>query len=268
MPRKIKKEPEELVTMTGTKSQFGLIVRALDFYSRILAGQWYELESVMRMNYPIGRINYPQIRSVTQILEGAKCVLFPELTYDSSMGIGSDKLAPDAAKSYELRKWIENWLCRNIPDSYCAGDPPLRVSDQEKPKMSDPVRDMVVFMKLSNTASSMAFMLGLAGIPVEICKLCGYAHKEGDRHDCSGQAQDIGPAGVPLRGHEPGGREGDGGAACAGNGVCACGRAGGNDDVPVRGRRKVSPGDKKRRVAGARKNGLGAAGLRATKGGC
>ena len=261
-----KEEPEELVAMTGTASQFGLIVRALDFYCRMLAGQWHELESIFRMNYSIGSINYDQIRNVTRMLDALKGVLYPAFTSGDNMGITHDKLAPDAKRAYELGKWMQNYLVRNVKDSYCAGDPPLRVSDQPQVRMSDPGMAGGDLVRLSNAAGTMAVMLGLAGIAIEICKLCGHTHKKGEHHDCSGQAQSAGQAGVPLRGNVSGRGKGDGGAACAGNGVCACGRAGGHDDVPVRGRRKVSQSDKKRRMAGTRENGLGAAGRR-TKGG-
>ncbi len=180
--KKKKPEAEERVSMEGTASQFSLIVRALDFYCRMLAGQWGELDSIFRMNYD--KVNYDQVNNVRRILDSLKGMLLPHFTDIYGFGITDPRLPMDAKRAYEIQKWIQNHLVRNVKDAHCAGAPPFRVTEQEQVHMSEASQDDLVLRRMSRTAHSLTLMLEQMGIAVEICKVCGIAHSKGEKHEC------------------------------------------------------------------------------------
>lgn len=89
------------------KEHSNLLVRALDLYSRVLMGQYEEVENIIRW-YSVNKEDFPKegldkLRDC--LIEGKKAMGHPS---NGSHGIHSDKIHDDARKCYDIQQVIRH----------------------------------------------------------------------------------------------------------------------------------------------------------------
>ena len=87
------------LNLTLSEKQFNTIVSALDFYSRIQAGQFDEFRTLNKMFLD-------KFDDIEENLNKIKREVFG-LDSRTSLGICSDELSLSAKRAYEIRKWLE-----------------------------------------------------------------------------------------------------------------------------------------------------------------
>ena len=117
----------ENVVLKCTKEELEIISICLDFYNRILIGQF---DRIMDLYYETE--NEEQIKN---LLIQLRKTFLPELSggFYCSYGIANKDISADAKVSYEMYKIIrkELWISRGrVPEYSVDGDGPLRFSEE------------------------------------------------------------------------------------------------------------------------------------------
>jgi len=119
------------------EDQAMLIKNALDFYSRILMGQWKNIEQLITTIDPhvLEQNSEMDFKSAEAHLSCAREILMPRLdsgNLNSSLGI-TNSYEP-AKKAYELLKWIQHAIhkANNFESSFSNE---IKLTDQPKPKI-------------------------------------------------------------------------------------------------------------------------------------
>ncbi len=126
------------------KEDMQTICRALDFYSRIIMGQWHEVDSQLRMH----GMCKPEYGSVPGSLwDWMKYAFFGFSGINESYGILCKENGRASKVSYEMLKWIDSEMYKDDGDisSYSVRrDKPLRCTDLKEITVT--IRKEVIFM--------------------------------------------------------------------------------------------------------------------------
>jgi hypothetical protein len=134
MKKHRRKKPEaRRVLIDCGRDQALIIVKALDLYSRLLAGDMHELDNLLawETNRCLRKRFDRQLAGI--YLRKFKEIWFPELAEHGHYGVMQKEVPVRARHAYEMLKWIEHAMFKDDPDcGPCLRQLPLDTTNMPK----------------------------------------------------------------------------------------------------------------------------------------
>lgn len=112
------------ITITLTPAQAAVVRKAVDLYHRLRLGQLGELANVWTDGW---KNDWSKLEIVRNLCEVIKLTVFPELSPNSSYGVGCPELTVNDQRLYEIYKVLDHALWLSTPERLpytTSGDDP------------------------------------------------------------------------------------------------------------------------------------------------